>query len=34
MTAVEPGTVKVHPGVVRATHWINVIAMAIMIGSG
>ena len=26
--------VKVHPGVVRATHWINVIAMAIMIGSG
>jgi thiosulfate reductase cytochrome b subunit len=30
----ERGTVKVHPGVVRTTHWINVIAMTIMIGSG
>jgi len=26
--------VKVHPCLVRATHWINVVAMAIMIGSG
>ena len=26
--------VKVHPPVVRITHWINVIAMLIMIGSG
>jgi thiosulfate reductase cytochrome b subunit len=30
----ERGTVKVHPGVVRVTHWINVVAIAIMIGSG
>jgi thiosulfate reductase cytochrome b subunit len=29
-----PAYVKVHPGVVRATHWVNVIAMVIMIGSG
>lgn len=29
-----PADVKVHPGVVRATHWVNVIAMVIMIGSG
>ncbi len=34
MTADERGTVKVHPGVVRVTHWINAIAIAIMIGSG
>jgi len=34
MTAEERAYVKIHPGVVRATHWINVIAMAIMIGSG
>jgi thiosulfate reductase cytochrome b subunit len=34
MTADERGYVKVHAGVVRATHWINVLAMAIMIGSG
>ena len=34
MTSDDRGYVKVHPGVVRATHWINVIAMAIMIGSG
>jgi len=26
--------VKVHPGLVRATHWINALAMTIMIGSG
>jgi thiosulfate reductase cytochrome b subunit len=26
--------VKIHPGVVRVTHWINVLAIAIMIGSG
>jgi thiosulfate reductase cytochrome b subunit len=30
----KPAYVKVHPGVVRATHWVNVVAMAIMIGSG
>jgi len=35
MTGAEkPATVTIHPGVVRATHWINAIAMAIMIGSG
>ncbi len=26
--------VRIHPGVVRLTHWINALAMAIMIGSG
>jgi thiosulfate reductase cytochrome b subunit len=30
----EPATATIHPGVVRATHWINAVAMAIMIGSG
>jgi thiosulfate reductase cytochrome b subunit len=34
MTEDEGSYVKVHPGVVRATHWINAVAMAIMIGSG
>jgi len=34
MTAGERAYVKIHPGVVRATHWINAVAMAIMIGSG
>ena len=34
MTADERTYVKIHPGVVRATHWVNVVAMAIMIGSG
>jgi thiosulfate reductase cytochrome b subunit len=34
VTSDERGYMKVHPGVVRATHWINVVAMAIMIGSG
>jgi thiosulfate reductase cytochrome b subunit len=34
MTTYERGYVKVHPAVVRATHWFNVVAMAIMIGSG
>jgi thiosulfate reductase cytochrome b subunit len=34
MSADDHGTVKVHPGVVRATHWINAVAIAIMIGSG
>jgi thiosulfate reductase cytochrome b subunit len=32
--AQTPAYVTIHPGVVRATHWINAIAMAIMIGSG
>jgi thiosulfate reductase cytochrome b subunit len=30
----KPAYVKVHPGVVRLTHWINAVAMVIMIGSG
>jgi thiosulfate reductase cytochrome b subunit len=30
----KPASIKVHPGVVRATHWLNVVAMLIMIGSG
>jgi thiosulfate reductase cytochrome b subunit len=30
----KPPYVKVHPGVVRLTHWINAVAMLIMIGSG
>src|SRR3982750_1991917 len=30
----QRGTILVHPGVVRVTHWINVIAMAVMISSG
>ena len=30
----KPAYIKVHPGLVRATHWINAVAMAIMIGSG
>ena len=34
MSAQARGYVKIHPGVVRLTHWINVVAMAIMIGSG
>jgi thiosulfate reductase cytochrome b subunit len=34
VTPDERGYVKVHPAVVRATHWLNVVAMAIMIGSG
>ena len=34
MSPDDRGTVNVHPGVVRATHWVNVLAMAIMIGSG
>jgi thiosulfate reductase cytochrome b subunit len=34
VTPDERGYVKIHPAVVRATHWLNVVAMAIMIGSG
>jgi thiosulfate reductase cytochrome b subunit len=34
MTAGERAYVKIHPGVVRATHWINAVGMVIMIGSG
>jgi len=34
MSADERRYVKVHPAAVRVTHWINVVAMAIMIGSG
>jgi len=30
----RPATVTIHPGLVRATHWINAVAMVIMIGSG
>jgi thiosulfate reductase cytochrome b subunit len=31
---VEPRNVLVHPGMVRITHWINAVAILIMIGSG
>jgi thiosulfate reductase cytochrome b subunit len=34
MTGTDKAYVTVHPGVVRLTHWINAVAMAIMIGSG
>jgi thiosulfate reductase cytochrome b subunit len=34
MTGTDNAYVTVHPGVVRLTHWINAVAMAIMIGSG
>lgn len=34
MSTEKSSYVKVHPGVVRVTHWINAIAIAIMIGSG
>ena len=34
MTADQRAYVKIHPGVVRATHWISAVAMVIMIGSG
>src|ERR1700731_117000 len=34
MTADQRAYVKIHPGVGGATHWINAVAMAIMIGSG
>src|ERR1700676_5321970 len=30
----RPATVLVHPGVVRVTHWLNAIAILIMVGSG
>jgi len=30
----KSATVTIHPGLVRATHWINAVAMVIMIGSG
>jgi thiosulfate reductase cytochrome b subunit len=32
--ATANGTIIVHPGVVRMTHWINVVAMLTMISSG
>jgi thiosulfate reductase cytochrome b subunit len=31
---VEPGNVLVHPRIVRVTHWLNAIAILIMVGSG
>jgi thiosulfate reductase cytochrome b subunit len=34
VTAADKPYVTVHPGIVRATHWINAVAMAIMIASG
>src|SRR5436305_12692010 len=40
MTSIEAATAPdhpasvIHPGWVRATHWINAIAMLVMIGSG
>jgi thiosulfate reductase cytochrome b subunit len=30
----ELGTVLVHPGIIRVTHWLNAIAILIMVGSG
>jgi thiosulfate reductase cytochrome b subunit len=34
MPAAPASTAAIHPGWVRATHWVNVVAMAVMIGSG
>jgi thiosulfate reductase cytochrome b subunit len=34
MTSAPPAGATIHPLWVRITHWINVIAMAVMIGSG
>jgi len=34
MSAARPDTVRVHPLVVRSTHWINVLAILIMVASG
>lgn len=33
-SSVKPAYVLVHPGIVRLTHWINAVAIIIMIGSG
>src|SRR5438046_1722829 len=30
----KPPSVKIHPGIVRITHWINVIAIVVMVASG
>lgn len=30
----KPSSVKVHPGIVRLTHWINVLAIVVMVASG
>ncbi len=30
----KPASVKVHPGIVRITHWINVLAIVVMVASG
>ena len=30
----KPASVKVHPGIVRITHWINVLAIFVMVASG
>src|SRR5437899_12325769 len=34
LTASERARLAIHPGWVRVTHWINAIAMLVMIGSG
>ena len=30
----KPASVKVHPAIVRLTHWINVVAIVVMVASG
>jgi thiosulfate reductase cytochrome b subunit len=30
----KPASVKVHPGIIRVTHWINVLAIFVMVSSG
>ncbi len=32
--AAEPASLVIHPGWVRVTHWVNVVAMVVMISSG
>src|SRR5882762_9636078 len=34
LTASERARLVIHPGWVRVTHWINAVAMVVMIGSG
>ena len=34
LTSATPGRAVIHPVWVRVTHWINVVAMVVMIGSG
>jgi thiosulfate reductase cytochrome b subunit len=34
MTAADPGYIKLHPLLVRVTHWVNAFAILIMVASG